>query len=81
MTRKKYELIEVSSEGTATLLDPETGDVVYLPLPPAESLRRNTPEESAQYAALAEAVQEGKDVVNVVVLSAMGMAAIQSSLT
>ncbi len=77
MTRKEYELVEVSSDGMATLLDADTANIVVLPLPPPETLRRNTPEESAQYAALIEASQRGENVVNVVVLGAMGMSAIQ----
>ena len=78
VTRKEYQLIGVSSDGYASLLDVTTGAIdTSLQLPPVESLRHNTAEESAQYAALVDAVQRGDDVVNVVVLGAMGKAAIQ----
>lgn len=76
VTLDEYQLVGVSEDGYASLLDTSTGNVdTSLRLPPPEHLRRNTDEETAKFAALTAAV-DTTDEVLVTVQRAMGMAAI-----
>ena len=78
MTRREYLLIGVSTDGYASLMDVNTGAIdTSMQLPPVESLRSNTAEETEQYAALLAKVQAADSEVYVTVMSAMGKAAIQ----
>ena len=82
VARRQYQLIDVSADGYATLLDVVSGAVdTSMRLPPAEALRRNTTEETEQYAEIIAKAQAGDSEVFVTVLSAMGMAAVQPVLT
>lgn len=58
MTKREYQLLGVSSDGFASLLDVTTGIVdASMTLPPPDHLRRNDDGEAAQYEALLGALQ------------------------
>lgn len=76
VTLDEYQLIGVSEDGYASLLNADTGNVdTSLKLPPPDNLRQNTGEEAAKFATLKAAVNTADEVL-VTVQRAMGMAAI-----
>jgi translation initiation factor 5A len=71
VTRKEYQLIDLSADGFASLMDVESGEAKDdLKLPPDSALE--DADEMAKYNALIETFRAGEKDVNVTVLSAMG---------
>jgi hypothetical protein len=71
VTRKEYQLIDISADGFASLMDVESGEAKDdLKLPPDSALE--DADEMAKYNALIETFRAGEKDVNVTVLSAMG---------
>lgn len=71
MSRTTWQLMDVSAEGFASLLDPETGETRDdLKFPPEAALE--DPPELAAYNGLITQMREGTKDVMVVVLSALG---------
>jgi len=78
VNRKEYQLVDISADGYASLLDVASGETLdSLQLPPAEW--KDDPEESAKYQLLLDAFHGGEKDVYVTVLSAMGIDMIQST--
>jgi len=79
VTRKEYQLVDVSADGFASLLDVGTGETLdSLQIPPVEW--KDDAEEAGKYQAILDLFHAGDKEVNVVVLSAMGTDMIQSTL-
>ena len=77
VTRVEYQLIDVTEEGYASVLDPLTGDMKDdLTFPPDSVL--DDAAEVAKYHTLLETMRGGEKDVIVVVLSALGQSMILS---
>jgi len=77
VNRREYQLVDVSADGFASLLDATTGETLEtLKIPPAEC----DPEEMPKYQIILDQFAAGDKEVNVIVISAMGIDMIQPNL-